>query len=261
MAEPEHHEQSFNNATDLVTLCDSIVYYVNLKMAAIDKKTNFRMPANVDKIIELARSLPPPTVEEWGSLAVGRISTKRKFKGAAGIEEQKTKVRAKWSEKNKRELVDLVDNEDRRKAVLGDKANHAGHINWTALARRYGFAGAGPLYRQYQLMTGREPPGVKQKIDLPKRNEFGEGDDDDDNDDEDEGPVPVPLQMPSLAHMWNQQNCELLVKLVDDIHFRKERTGKEKLKWSRISELLGLPKKECKAKYTELTGRSLGSHD
>ena len=95
MAELDAEQLSFNNAQDLVVLSDTIVYYLNVKMAAMDKNANFRVPGAMEKIIELARTLPSPTPEEWGSLAVGRISTKRKFKGASSGEDNRSKTRAK----------------------------------------------------------------------------------------------------------------------------------------------------------------------
>lgn len=249
MAEPEPQQHSFNNASDLVALSDSLVYYLNLKMAAMDKKTNFRVPANVDKIIELARTLPLPTAEEWGSLAVGRISTKRKFKTGNQGEEARAKTRAKWSEEAKKELVELVDNEEKRKAELGDKANHAGHINWTALARRYGFAGAGPLYRQYQILTGRDPPGVKHRLDLQKR----------DDSPDDVGNMLIPgLQVPAE---WTPEKCDELMRLVTDTDYREQVFGKAKLKFSRIADRLGVSKKQAKEKYADLTGRGIEPHD
>lgn len=248
MAELDAEQLSFNNAQDLVVLSDTIVYYLNVKMAAMDKNANFRVPGAMEKIIELARTLPSPTPEEWGSLAVGRISTKRKFKGASSGDDNRSKTRAKWTEENKRELVELVDDEEKRKLILGDKANHAGHINWTALARRYGFAGAGPLYRQYQLMTGREPPGVKPKVE-GRSSKLEEMIDDNG----------VPHVGPPMGTEWTQEKCDYLVKLVHDEDFRKAETGKKTLKWSRISETVRMPRKECKKKYTDLTGQPI--HD
>jgi transposase-like protein len=223
--------QSFNNAADLVQLCDTITYFLHLKMATMDKNANFRVPPAVEKIIELGRQLPVPRPEEWGSLAVGRISTKRKFKasGGPGLEEIKSsKRRATWSEEAKKELVELVENEDMRIAKLGDRANHAGHINWTALARRYGFAGAGPVYRQYEAMTGKQPPGIRPK-DLQK------GD--------------------SMEHMWTGDKCDQLIRYVEDADFRKAMTGTESMKWKDVGDYLGFSTKECKEKYSDLTGK------
>lgn len=222
--------QPFNNAADLVQLCDTISYFLHLKMATMDKNANFRVPAAVEKIIELGRQLPTPRPEEWGSLAVGRISTKRKFKAStgSGSDEIKTsKRRATWSEEAKKELVELVENEDIRVAKLGDRANHAGHINWTALARRYGFAGAGPVYRQYEAMTGKQPPGIK----------------------------PKDLQKADSERMWTGEKCDQLIRFVEDVEYRKSIIGEESMRWKDVGDFLGFSKKECKEKYTDLTGK------
>lgn len=237
MVEHEMEEpQSFNNAHDLVQLCDTVTYFMHLKMAAMDKNANFRVPAGVDKIIELAKQLPVPRPEEWGSLAVGRISTKRKYKASTAGEDFKSKTRAKWSDEAKKELVELVDNEEKRKEKLGDKANHAGHINWTALARRYGFAGAGPLYRQYELMTGKTPPGIRPKMEGQK-------------------PMLEPEDASSLA--WTAEKCDHLMRLVENEQYRKDTFGKKSLKWHKIGDFLGFSKKDCKKKYSDLTGKTL----
>lgn len=237
MVEHETEEiQPFNNAADLVQLCDTISYFLHLKMATIDKNANFRVPSSVEKIIELARQLPPPRPEEWGSLAVGRISTKRKFKASTGVgvDEIKTsKRRATWSEEAKKELVELVENEDMRRAKLGDRANHAGHINWTALARRYGFAGAGPVYRQYESITGKNPPGIK----------------------------PKDLQKGDLSDQtWTAEKCDQLIRFVEEVEYRKALTGSDGLRWKDIGNLLGFSKKDCKEKYTDLTGKAPIEH-
>lgn len=228
--------QPFNNGADLVQLCDTISYFLHLKMATMDKNANFRVPASVEKIIELARQLPPPRPEEWGSLAVGRISTKRKFKASTGVgvDEIKTsKRRATWSEEAKKELVELVENEDMRFAKLGDRANHAGHINWAALARRYGFAGAGPVYRQYEALTGKQPPGIKPK-DMQKEE--------------------------SSDLLWTPEKCEQLIRFIENLDYRKALTGSENLKWKHVEELLGFSKKDCKQKYMDLTGKPPAEH-
>lgn len=232
----EEEQQNFNNARDLVQLCDTITYFLHLKMATLDKNTNFRVPGALEQIIKLAKQLPVPRPEEWGSLAVGRVSTKRRFKasGGNGAEDYRPKTRAKWSNEAKKELVDLVENEGLRIAKLGEKANHAGHINWTALARRYGFAGANPVYRQYKELTGKEPPGMRPK----------------------DGSKPETSVSEPSDLSWTTDKCDQLMRLVEDDEYRKSIFGKKSLKWSKIGELLGFSKKECKQKYTDLTGKN-----
>ena len=59
----------------------------------------------------------------------------------------------------------------------------------------------------------------------------------------------------ATADGWTNEECEILVKLVEDATFRKAQTGKKKLKWSKIADNIGKHKKESKKKYTLLTGK------
>jgi hypothetical protein len=222
---------SFSSPLDLVNLIDTISYFLHLKMASSDKNTNFRVPAGIDKIIEIARCLPVPTSEEWGSLAVGRISTKRKFRVSAAEEVKSSKKRATWTEDAKKELVELVENDDLRREKLGERANHNGHINWASLARRYGFSGAGPVYRQYESITGKKPPGVKQA----KRRSEDPGD-------------------ASDPELRDHQKCGELIRLVQNDAHRRSIIGTVEVDWKLIGRQLGVSGKIARAKYEELTG-------
>jgi len=40
-------------------------------MTLLEKGATLELPDEVDELIDLARHLPPPLADEWGSLAVG----------------------------------------------------------------------------------------------------------------------------------------------------------------------------------------------
>ncbi len=60
---------------------------------------------------------------------------------------------------------------------------------------------------------------------------------------------------------WTKEAGDTLVRLVEDAAWRQTQTGKRKLKWSRVSENLGKDKKECRRKYTRLTGKEAPESD
>lgn len=96
----DHHDVApFNDCDSLLTLVDTVSYYLFLKyvssttlpparlapsrlpylplavatarMTLLEKGATLELPEEVDELIDLARHLPPPLAEEWGSLAVG----------------------------------------------------------------------------------------------------------------------------------------------------------------------------------------------
>jgi hypothetical protein len=226
----------FSTPVDLLNLVDTVSYFLHLKMASLDKKMNIRVPPGVDTIIEIARGLPAPRPEEWGSLAVGRISMKRKYKGptSAGAEEGKaSKRRATWTEESAKELVELVENDELRREKLGDDGSHAGNINWASLARRYGFSGAAPVYRKYEEMTGKKAPGVRKRRDPSK---------------------PVIQQQAEPGWEDHEKSADLIRLVQNDAH-RLSVLGTSQMDWNLIAEYLHVTAKSARAKYHELTGQ------
>lgn len=61
-----------------------------------------------------------------------------------------------WTEDKKEELVRMVEDEKFRYERLGSDGTYRGHVNWAALARRYGFSGSAPVQKQYRAITGKE---------------------------------------------------------------------------------------------------------
>ncbi len=107
---PKSGNDGFITPQELLTLMDTIAYFVHLKMHVLEQNADFTVPSDVDRIIELARGLPMPRPDEWGSLAMGRISTKRTF-CADGTEEIKRARRRAWKTEYNQELIDLVEND------------------------------------------------------------------------------------------------------------------------------------------------------
>ncbi len=150
---------SLRTPSEMVALIDKISYFVHLKMHVLEQNAAFTVPHDVDRIIELARGLPTPRPDEWGSLAVGRISTKRTF-CADGTEEIKRSRRRVWTPENNQELIDLVENNDLRLEKIPDGNRPDGSINWLSIAHRFGFSSQGPVQRQYELLAARNSPAV-----------------------------------------------------------------------------------------------------
>lgn len=229
----------------VIDLCSKISYYMNLRIAAKSHdQPDFPTPAAINQIIQLAISLPEPEKAGWGALAANKLPSMGKAKKAAG---EGTSQRAeKLNDEQKQELVRLVEDEAYRSEVLGKEGTHQGHVNWTGLARRYGFATPAPIHRQYQNITGKDPPGVTKR----EKKEGGE---------------PSPKKQKVEDHPapaartdgWTKAMCDELVKLIEDEDYRKIKTGKKHLKWSRVADNLDKGKKECKSKYTEITGKTL----
>jgi len=230
-------------------MIETFSYYLNLRLMSKTQGIDIKIPATVDQIVEMAVRLPKPEVASWAALAVGKIPSKAKSKAkteAAENGDEGKRVRARWSDANKAEMVRLVEDADFREETLGKEGTRLGHVNWAALARRYGFSGTAPIHRQYQVITKKEPPGVA------KRKEVTEG-----------GEPSVKKAKPSSGAIavdidgWKEAEHLELIKLVEDESHRKKVTGKRHLKWSRIAEALGKGKKECKNKYTTLTGKDI----
>lgn len=146
---------------ELLALMDTIFYFVHLKMHVLEQNAAFTVPRDVDRIIELARGLPRPRPDEWGSLAVGRISTKRTF-FADGTEEIKrirrrvwkaednqTATSAVWGDHEKSsDLIRLVQNASYRERILGTQG-----LAWDAIAAHLGVAEQSARDK-YREMTG-----------------------------------------------------------------------------------------------------------
>lgn len=241
----------------IANISERISYYLNLQLAAKAHGVEVRVPAALQQIVTLAANLPAPEGSSWAALAVGKLPVKAKSKKPAGGEngDSGSKVRGKWDDDSKAELVRLVDDEDFREEVLGKEGTRQGHVNWAALARRYGFSGNQPIHRQYKLMTGKEPPGVAAK------REAGEGEGPaakkPKKDGDGAGPSGASAEGVVSADGWTKVESDKLVKLVEDEGYRKLETGKRHLKWSRVAEVLGKGKKECKKKYVALTGKEI----
>jgi hypothetical protein len=241
----------------VVAACDAVTHFLTLRALARERGEAWPLPPQLEQIAELAAALPAPEPAARAAVALGALPSKAAAKAAGGT----TPGRARWSEESIAELVRLVDDPAHRAAALGGMGDRGGHVNWSALARHMKFAGTEPLRRQYQAATGREPPTAPRP---PKREagaEGGEG-----------GAAKKPKAAPKAAAAaaaaaaagaagagasdgWSPADCEALVKMATDEAYRKERTGKKHLKWSRIGEALGgRTKKEARKKYTVLTG-------
>ena len=146
---PKSGNDGFITPQELLTLMDTIAYFVHLKMHVLEQNADFTVPSDVDRIIELARGLPMPRPVEWGSLAMGRISTKRTF-CADGTEEIKRARRRAWKTEYNQELIDLVENDK-----TTDGSNLDGSVNWPSIARKLGYSSPGAVQRQYELLMDK----------------------------------------------------------------------------------------------------------
>lgn len=250
----EGGEEGINTVSGITSLCETISYYFNLRLSAKSRGLQIPLPAAVGQIAELASNLKPPTTSDWGALAVGKLPSKTKIAKQSLTENggENKKSRGKWTEAGKEEMVKLVDDPEFREQVLGERGTRLGHVNWSMLAERYNFSGVAPIYRQYKESTGRDPPGVK----LKREKEEGF--------DQPESKKPKSKEQPKKAEKetktqdgWTKSECDQLVKLVENEGYRKNVTGKRHLKWSRIAEALKKEKKECKHKYTAVTGKEI----
>ena len=254
-----------DTVSGVTSICENVAYYLNLRLSAKTQNVEVSLPPAVQQIVELATTLPRTDVHAWAALAVGKMPKDIKSKAtkpeAADGGDGKPRARGKWTETNKKELVQMVEDETFRNEALGADGTHNDHVNWAALARRYGFSGPAPVHRQYQAITGKDPPGVK--LTKPKTTKDGE-----------EGPsepaakkprveqpvVAAAPAAPAAADGWSPESLSKLIKLVEDESYRKQQTGKRHLKWSRVADCLTKNKKECKKKYTALTGKEVEEH-
>ena len=241
----------------VAAISSTIGYYLNLRLLSKTQGVDVVMPAAMDQIVQLACTLPPAEGASWAYLAVGKVPTKGKAKAkkaapAGDGEDGKQRSRGQWTEANKAEMVRLVEDVTFREDTLDKDATHQGHVNWAALARRYGFSGTGPIHRMYTAMTGKDPPGVV------KRKEAGEGSEPAPKKAKSEA-APKAAAAPAMpsADGWTPVQCSELVKLVEDEAHRKRVTGKRHLKWSRVADALAKGKKESKKKYTAITGKEV----
>jgi hypothetical protein len=245
-----------NTPAGIMAIAETVTYYLNLRLSAKERHVEVAVPAAVDQIVELASGLPLPSTQNWASLAVGKMPKEAKAK-AVKPEGEGSRSRGKWTDATKEELVKMVEDDDFRTEMLGADATHNGHPNWSALARRYGFSGVAPVHRQYQAITNKDPPGIKAKT----AREAGEGGEPAAKKAKKESNGAGPSKSAAAATAtatadgWTSEECEILVKLVEDATFRKAQTGKKKLKWSKIADNIGKHKKESKKKYTLLTGK------
>lgn len=262
-------ELNADTVAGVTAICENVSYYLNLRLSAKSQNVEVTVPAAVHQIVELASALPRPDVYGWAALAVGKMPKDVKTKTARPEGESgdaKPRTRGKWTEANKEELKRIVDDEAFRTETLGADGTHNGNVNWAALARRYGFSGPAPIHRQYKAMTGRDPPGVKPKP--TKEGEEGAAaaaaaGEPPAKKPKTEAPAavaPRPPAAPAASDGWSADACSTLIKLVDDESFRKAKTGKRHMKWSRVADCLGKNKKECKKKYTALTGKDAEEH-
>lgn len=252
MSQAEERVDS-DTAGGVNTICETISYYLNLRLNAIALGMDVVLPPAVEQIVELATSLPAPATASWAALATGKLPAKTKPKPQIENGEGK-RARGKWTEAGKEEMIKLVDDPVFRRMILGDRGTHQGHVNWSALADRYKFSGTGPIQRQYKEITGRDPPGAK-----PRKEKEAE------EEEKVVEPSPPPKKLKTeepnpeeaSADGWTATQSRELVKLVEDEEYRKDVTGKQHLKWSRIAEALAKGKKECKKKYEEVTGKKV----
>lgn len=253
-----------NTPSGIVAIAESVTYYLNLRLSAKEAHVDVVIPAAVEQIVELASSLPLPSTQNWASLAVGKMPKEAKAKAAKPEGEGgAARSRGKWTDANKEELVKMVEDASFRTEILGSDGTHNGFPNWSALARRYGFSGVAPVYRQYQAITNKDPPGIKAK---PAK-EGGEGGEPAAKKAKKEtngagtSNIAAAVAVDVAADGWTKEACDLLVKLVEDAAYRKAQTGKKKLKWSKIAENIGKHKKESKKKYTQITGKEAPESD
>ena len=215
--EDPREQQPFSSPMDLLNLIDTISYFFHLKMHVMEKHVTFNVPREVDRIIELARDLPTPRPDEWGSLAVGRISTKRKF-GVHGMEESSKAIkgikrRVAWTSESNRELVELVENDDLRQQRIFDGSNHDGSINWMGLARKFGFSSPEPVQRQYQLL----------------------------------------MEKKAVRELDHEKSTDL-IRLVQNASYRERILGTQEVVWHAIAAHLGVTEESARDKYREMTG-------
>ncbi len=206
-------DQRFGTPQELLALVDTISYFVHLKMHVLEQSATFTVPRDVDRIIELARGLPTPRPDEWGSLAVGRISTKRTF-SADGTEEVKRTRRRGWKAENNQELIDLVENEDLRLEKITDGNNLDGSIDWSSIARWFGYSSPGTVQRQYELL--------KEKI--------------------------------ASTVWEDHEKSSDLIRLAQNASYRERMLGTQVLAWDAIAAHLGVTEKSARDKYREMTG-------
>jgi hypothetical protein len=244
-----------NTPSGITAIAESVTYYLNLRLSAKEHQADVAIPAAVEQIVELASGLPLPSTQNWATLAVGKLPKEAKAKASKPEGEGAGRSRGKWTDASKEELVKMVEDASFRTEILGNDGTHNGHPNWSALARRYGFSGVAPVHRQYQAITNKDPPGIKAK---PAR-EGGEGEGEPaakkaKKETNGAGTSAAAAAVES-ADGWTKEHGDMLVKLVEDSAYRKAQTGKKKLKWSKIAENVGKHKKECKKKYTAITGK------
>jgi hypothetical protein len=235
-------------------LCETISYYLQLRSAAQLHHSSIKIPAEVEQIAQQIQTLPKPENQQWAVLASGKLP-KGKAKAAATDEngDAAPRTRGKWTEDHKKEMVLLIEDPAERAKTLGDE-DRPGTINWAALARRYGFSGPEPIRRMYHQMTGKDAPGTKKK-------EAPEGEPPAKKTKTEAAATKASAHTTSGAAAtsdgWTKAQCDDLIKLVEDEKYRKQQTSKSKFKWSRVAKYLQKEhKKDCKRKYTELTGKT-----
>ena len=268
-----------DTVTGVTTLSETLAYYLNLRLSAKSQHMDVTIPEAVEQIIHLASGLPRPDTTKWAALAVGKMPKDVKAKAHkpdAEDGDSKPRNRGKWTEEHKAELVRLVEDEAFRTETLGADGTHNGNVNWSALARRYGFSGINPIHRQYQATTGKDPPGIKSKSVLktsaPQTTTAAGGEDAAEQPPAKKAKKEVAASgkaataakattttaaTTTSADGWTTAQCDELIKLVEDEDFRKQRTGKRRLKWTRLVDHLGKDKHALKVKYAALTGRNV----
>lgn len=246
----QHPSAAFDEA---IEISQCIEYSLQLRLATLTQDTSLQAPPEIEQIVELAHALPKPDEAAWAALSLGKLpKAKTKLKGTNGNGSGSVRNRGKWTEENKEEMVRLVENDSLRAERLGEEGTRNGIVNWSALAARYGFSTSDPIRRMYHQLTGKIPPGSRGKnrsaqADEPPAKKVKSGAD---------GKASAALGKQATSDGWNAELGKELVRLVDDENYRKQKTGKSKLKWSRVLRYLGKEsKKECKRKYVQLTGK------
>lgn len=235
-------ETQASSIEEIIDLSQRINYFLQLRLAASTHETSLSIPPETEQILELARNLPKPGTTDWSALALGKLPKKRSKPKRGGEGSSSSRQKWHWSEESKEEMVKLVDDASLREEVLGKDGTRNGIVNWALLANRYGYSTSDPLRKLYRQLTGKEAPGSRAKRGSTSLNQ----------------PASKKAKSSANSHGWTSEQSKELIRLVEDESYRKKKTGKSKLKWSKILLYLGKEsKRDCKRRYTQITGKIL----
>lgn len=113
--------------TKLGDMCNTICYWLTAHIAAVAAGALPNSPPEVAQIYQLASKLPQPDAKKWGEIIRGRAGAASGNAAGAGAEGHIAEgakahgKRMKWTPELEQQLLRLVDDDDYRLQVLGER--------------------------------------------------------------------------------------------------------------------------------------------